>query len=593
MRGLKAQLETQVAIIGGSLGGVAAALGALEGGAKVVLTEATDWLGGQLTSQGVSAPDEHPLIETFGGTARYSELRARVRRHYREHCGAPETMPDGLPLNPGNGWVSRLCFEPRVGVAVIGEMLRPYLASGQLTVLYHHTPVAATRVGGSIQNVTLAHGGEQVVVSAALFLDATDLGDLLPLCGAPFVTGAEAQADTGEPHAPPQANPSELQAMTYGFAVEFRPGESHVIPKPAGYERFRDAGLYTLTLGGDETGGRRFRMFEQGDGGALPFWSYRRLLDASLLNVPHDVALINWASNDYFWRGPFDDGAQAEAKAQALGFLYWLQTEAPRDDAHNDRGVGYPELKLRPDVMDTLDGLSKAPYIREGRRIVAHKRVTETDISAAFHEGARATPFDDAVGVGWYPIDLHRCVGNPDVALFEPTRPFQVPLGSLLPRHPSNLLAACKNIGTTHLTNGAYRLHPVEWAVGEAAGALAAHCLRGACTPLEVLHNRSRLRRFQLKLIRRGTPIAWTTDVPPEHPLFVAAQLLAVAGGIGADGERAGRLELDLESPLSPRERRTLEGAATDLLADLGVSPTPGTFRTWVDACRWLDEALT
>ena len=326
------RLETDVAVIGGSLGGVAAALAALTGGARVVLTESTDWLGGQLTSQGVSAPDEHPLIEQFGGTARYNELRARVRRHYCERHSAPETMPDGLPLNPGGGWVSRLCFEPRVGVAVIGEMLGPYLETGQLTVLYHHTPVAATVTGGSLETVTLLHGTEHIRLQAPFFLDATDLGDLLPLCGAPFVTGAESQADTGEPHAPVTANPDEIQAMTYGFAVAFCSGESHIIPKPAGYERFRDAGLYTLTLTDSDGTPRRFKMFGRGDADAPPFWSYRRLLDAQLLNVPHDVALINWASNDYFRRGPFDSQAHAEAKAQALGFLYWLQTEVPRDD---------------------------------------------------------------------------------------------------------------------------------------------------------------------------------------------------------------------------------------------------------------------
>ncbi|MGG2474547.1 FAD-dependent oxidoreductase, partial [Rhizobium sp. BR5] len=34
-----------------------------------------------------------------------------------------------------------------------------------------------------------------------------------------------------------------------------------------------------------------------------------------------------------------------------------------------------------------------------------------------------------------------------------------------------------KNIGTTHITNGCYRLHPVEWNIGEVAGMLAAYCL--------------------------------------------------------------------------------------------------------------------
>ena len=248
--------------------------------------------------------------------------------------------------------------------------------------------------------------------------------------------------------------------------------------------------------------------------------------------------------------------------------------------------MGYPELELRPDVMDTSDGLSKAPYIREGRRIRAHRRVLEQDISASCQPEARATPFDDAVGVGWYPIDLHRCVGNPDVALFEPTRPFQIPLGSLLPLCPGNLLAAGKMLGTTHLTNGAYRLHPVEWAVGEAAGALAAYCLAEQCTPLETLQTRTLLRRFQLTLLQNGIPLAWTVDVPPEHPDFIPAQLLVVAGRIGPGGTRARRLELTLDAPLTERERMALTLAAESLRTDLDVFVNVPNLQTWTDACR-------
>ena len=61
--------------------------------------------------------------------------------------------------------------------------------------------------------------------------------------------------------------------------------------------------------------------------------------------------------------------------------------------------------------------------------------------------------------------------------MYAPTLPFQIPLGALIPIECDNLLAACKNINTTHLSNGAYRLQPVEWSIGEAAGSLAAYCV--------------------------------------------------------------------------------------------------------------------
>ena len=177
----------------------------------------------------------------------------------------------------------------------------------------------------------------------------------------------------------------------------------------------------------------------------------------------------------------------------SLGFLYWLQQEAP-------------ELKLRPDVMDTADGLSKHPYIREARRIKAVKTIVEQEVSERHQHGPRAAPFADSVGVGWYPIDIHRS-GPDDVGASCRTRPFQIPLGALLPVRIANLIAGAKNIGTTHITNGCYRLHPVEWNVGEAAGALAAFALRERIAPAAV--REKLLQRFQGELQEQGVPLAW------------------------------------------------------------------------------------
>jgi hypothetical protein len=149
------RVACDVAVIGGSLGGVAAALAACEAGRTVVLTEASDWLGGQVTSQGVTPLDEHEHIERFGGTARYLEFRERARRHYRDAYGAPERMPDGAPLNPGNGWVSRLCFEPRVALAVLEAMLARHREGGRLTVLLEHEPVSAETEADTVRSVRL------------------------------------------------------------------------------------------------------------------------------------------------------------------------------------------------------------------------------------------------------------------------------------------------------------------------------------------------------------------------------------------------------------------------------------------------------
>ena len=247
--------------------------------------------------------------------------------------------------------------------------------------------------------------------------------------------------------------------------------------------------------------------------------------------VEGDLAMINWAGND-FKGGNIIDAAPAEradllrrAKELSLGLLYWLQTEVPRDDG---QGRGYPEMRLRPDVMGTADGLSQYPYIRESRRIIARRTVREQDVLARLRTGARAAPFADSVGIGHYPMDIHGVPG--DVAATGPTLPFQVPLGALLPADADNLLPACKNLGVTHMTNGCYRLHPIEWNIGEAAGALAAFCLGRSVKPGAVLDDAGLLRDFQRQLLDVGVPLYWYDDLPQGHPAFAAGQLLALEG---------------------------------------------------------------
>src|SRR5262249_5740122 len=152
------------------------------------------------------------------------------------------------------------------------------------------------------------------------------------------------------------------------------------------------------------------------------------------------------------------------AKQLSFSLLYWLQTAAPRADG----GTGWRGLRLRPDIVGTEDGLAKYPYIRESRRIRAEFTVLEQHVGVDARKRSQpdaekgAEIFKDSVGIGSYRIDLHPSTGGNnyiDIA----SLPFQIPLGALIPRRIENLLPACKNIGTTHITNGCYRLHPVEW----------------------------------------------------------------------------------------------------------------------------------
>src|SRR5262249_19180616 len=130
------ELKCDVLIVGGGVGGVAAALGALSQGKRVILTEETDWIGGQLTSQAVP-PDENQWIRDnqHGCTRRYFEYRERVRDYYRRNLPLTDAAKKDPKLNPGGGGVSPLCHEPRIGVAVLDEMLAPCRTTGHVRVL--------------------------------------------------------------------------------------------------------------------------------------------------------------------------------------------------------------------------------------------------------------------------------------------------------------------------------------------------------------------------------------------------------------------------------------------------------------------------
>ncbi len=530
-------LATEIVVVGGSLGGVAAALAACETGRRVVLLEEDSWAGGQLTAQGVGALDEHLHIERFGGTRLYNQLRGALRAAYTHRYRLSDWGRQSRPFNAGRAWAATLTVEPRVAWGALQSLLAPHVAAGRLTLLVRWKAYAARRDAGRVRSVDCRHleSDRRLRVAGRFFLDATDLGDLLPLAGAAYVTGAESRAETGEPGAPADgARPDGSQPFGYGFAMERSPAPGAAAPRPVDYAHFRTNQPYSFLC---EDGTQRpptSRMFEKGDNGEAPFWSYRRLVAAANfddLRVATDVALILWPGNDFHTEGLIDRpaadvvAALRRAREVSRGLAHWLQTEAPRDEG----GRGYPELRLRPDAMGSSDGLSRMPYVRESRRIVPLRRVVEQEIAARCQPGARAAFFGDSVGIGCRGIDIHTSTPN-ELNASQPTRPFQIPLAALVPRDLENLLPASKNLGTTHITNGAYRMHPVEWNIGESAGRLAAFCLERATPPRRVASEAGLLRDFQGRLLAYGVPLAWYVDVPQRHPAFFAVQMLAVRG---------------------------------------------------------------
>ncbi|MEX2542918.1 MAG: FAD-dependent oxidoreductase [Trueperaceae bacterium] len=532
-------VKCDVLIVGGGLGGVAAALSVLEAGKSVTLTEECDWLGGQLTTQAVP-PDEHDWIEQTGCTSSYRRLRNGIRDYYRRNYPLLPTVRCTELLNPGSGNVSPLCHEPHVAVAVIGEMLAPFLATGKLTILMNHKSVAAETSGDRITSVRFSnlHSGAETVAAAPYVLDATELGDLLPLADVEHVIGSESQDQTGEPSAlPDAADPFDQQAVSWCFAISYHPGEDHTIERPEDYDFWRDyqpsywpakqlswTTSHPMTL---EPETRGLFAAPTDATAANDLWHYRRIFYRRYYPdglYPSDIVMVNWPQLDYTL-GPIVGGSSEDnqrhirgARQLALSLMFWMQSEAPRHDG----GTGYPGLRLRGDILGTDDGLTKYPYVREGRRIKALFTVTENHVGVEARKGTKgAEIFSDSVGIGSYRIDLHPSSGQRNYVDLS-NWPFQIPLGSLIPCRVQNLLAAGKSIGTTHITNGCYRLHPVEWNIGEAAGVLAAYCLDHDVSPAEVYSSERRVQKLQSILVQRGVPLEWPEEIrlTPRDKLF-------------------------------------------------------------------------
>ncbi len=532
------ELLANVVIAGGGLGGFAAAMASLRNNQSVILTEETDWIGGQLTQQGVP-PDEHQWIETHGAPQLYRDFRNGVRDYYkRNYPVVPEAKKDPI-FNPGNGVVSRLCHEPRVALAVMKSMIAPYLSNGKLVLLLNHKVTAADAAGDWVKSITVkeTHSGNVKTLKAPHFVDATEMGDLLPLTGTEFVTGTESKKDTKELHAPEIGNPKSNQAFTACFAIDYVPGEDHTIKKPRDYEFWANltpdlqppwAGKLLALHYSDprnlEPKNLGFHPEGLPTGEMLNLWNYRKIINKNNFQpsfYPGDITIVNWPQNDYMLGDLISSSAEEfqkhfeSAKQLSLSLLYWLQTEAPRPDG----GKGWKGLRLRKDIMGTEDGLAKYPYVREARRIKPVFRVLEQHvgkenrlITAKSGENKhKAAYFYDSVGVGYYHIDLHPTSAKVNYVDFESLR-FQIPLGALLPIRMKNILPANKNIGTTHISNGCFRLHPVEWSIGEAVGMLVKFVQVKEVTPQEVRSNGELLKEFQKFITSQGLETKWPDE---------------------------------------------------------------------------------
>jgi len=603
-----AALTFDVVIVGSSFGGVSAALAAARYGKRIALVDAGPHVGGQATSQGLNRWDETvPVISpnTYGSTRSYQEIKHDVRRWYEANATLAHGV-DVATLNPGFKEPNRqFSADCRVVETVLRKKLQDVAANVEL--ILGNGVTSADVENGVVRALHLANGD---TVSAAIFVDSTDLGDLLALCGVACVIGAEAKSDTQEPHAETVANEGYIQPITVPIAVEHAlDGKDWTIERPAIYSDAligKDGQDFVVDTGRNGLIGGVFTSKQNPDPkhrGYETIFNYRQYIDHSNFADPAyatDRTTINVGSNDYQAAViPTGDAARdaaivEDARQVSRAYLYWLQTAAPHDDDGSKKG--YQSLKVREDIFGRDDGTAPDAYIRESRRIAKPVvRVLEQHIATTSKAAARARSpmnFSDSCGICYFPIDVHKVYGPPqtpwqgDVDGSITVRPFQIPLGALIPTDATNLIAGCKNIGATHLTGGAYRVHPGEWAVGEAAGTLAAYCAGQGVTPAQVHANGGRVAALQLRLLEYGAPIFWWTNVDYDQGVktFAAANLLGVRGFM-ADPDS---LDFRPDAFITQHERDAIDshlGRRLPWPVDSKKNPVP-TKRP--DAARWL-----
>ncbi|MEB3358721.1 MAG: FAD-dependent oxidoreductase [Synechococcales bacterium] len=634
-------VECEILIIGGGLAGTAAAYESLQAGRTVCITELTDWLGGQITSQGTSALDEaqrqRSLLFYSEG---YNDLRSRIEEEYDE-------------LNPGDCWVSASCFLPPDAKEILMDQLEDAADEGDGTLKWFPSTVVKdlelSEDGRFIEAVTAiqhqpapgapplnteplsqiiedayqyedsdrltktiirfeppesrSEGGSGAGVPTDWYvIEATETGEIIGLADIPYRLGLDPRTYLNPSSASETGDPYCTQGFTYTFAMEQteEPVEHELPPFYSQYEPY---------YGYDPN--PNLADFDV-------VFTYRRLWapdDEDRPNIarfgvaeprPGDISMQNWTwGNDYRpgtiqdnliysreqlaergelepggWMGGLRTETLRAGEEHALGFFYWLVV-GTTDSQQPERGddlmkVPHPNHRLLTGLdspMGTEHGLSKYPYIREGRRIIGRPSygyesgfaVNELDISrqdyrtdfyrdrlspeiytrlwkalagleatSAIRTGVdpenisrrtRSTIYPDSVGIAQYAIDFHPCMaGSPAESpgnIERPgsrqaqgqTYPAQIPLRSLIPQQIDNLLVAGKSIATSHIAAAAYRVHSFEWSVGAAAGTTADFALEQGILPYELVDDLPRqepqLEILQRRLVNNGNPIAF------------------------------------------------------------------------------------
>ena len=536
-----AQLKTvDVLIIGGGASGTAASVESARLGAKTLLIEESSWLGGMLTSAGVSAIDgNNDLPSGFWG-----EFRDSLVSHY----GSREAL--------ATGWVSYTQFEPSVGNKIFQTITKK---EKNLSVYFNSSLQKVSRQNG-FWTASISTPNGEFNVKSKILIDATELGDVAKMCGVKYDIGMEDRRITGELAAPDKAY-DIIQDLTYVAVLKDYKKDVR-IARPADYDSTLYVNCCINPLTNITSGPRK------------PSWTPKGMITYGKL--PNDKYMINWpgSGNDYYLNilemTPAERvEALKKAKSVTMGFVYFIQKE-----------LGMNTLGLADDEYPTFDKLPFIPYHRESRRIHGLVRFTENDILNPYTQPEKL--YRTSIASGDYPVDHHHNRYNGDVKLpdlsFHPVPSYGLPLGTLIPQNVEGLIVAEKSISVSNIVNGTTRLQPMTLQIGQAAGTLGA---------LSALQNKSidkvAVRDVQKSLLKHGVYLLPYLDVPKNHPDFLALQRVGSTGILKGEGKSVKWCNETWFRADSTLKMNELEGL-TDVYPYIKIDQSDNKELNWNDA---------
>jgi hypothetical protein len=486
--------QVDVLVVGGGTSGVSAGIQSARMGVKTLIVEETPWLGGMISSAGVSAFDGNHGIPS--GIWRF--FRNKLYMHY------------GGAGNVSTGWVSNTLFEPHIADSILKKIAS---AEDKLDIIYQCRFDKVLKKGNQVIGAVFINliSQKRFEVRAKVVIDATELGDALATAGLPFDIGLESNAITNE-NVGIDSSVDIVQDLTY-VAVLKDYGQSRdcTIVRPANYDPAEfDASCSDYYH--DKT-----RVAPTVD--AKTMLNYGKL--------PNNKYMINWPryGNDYYANIINMSHEQRtlvldKAKQQTLRFVYFIQHE-----------LGFKHLGLADDEFQTVDRLPLIPYHRESRRVKGIVRYNMRYLADPFEYGSPL--YRAGIAVGDYPVDHHhkKNLAAPQHLDFYPIPSFNIPLGTLIPTVGEGLLVAEKSISVSNVINGATRLQPVVMLIGQAAGVLAAMSVQQQKKLRDVS-----VRDVQEKLLEFEAMIMPYIDVTPDSLHFRSIQRIGATGILRGKG---------------------------------------------------------